>query len=158
MFRKILVGLEGSDASWRALGHAIELAKQDRAEVWSLSVEELPRVPATIDEYQDEDEQQHAKFEEIEARAREMAEREGVHLETRTARGSAGDRLVEFARHGTFDLIVVGHRGHHSPFHRLAGSTAEHLVDHASCPVLVERGGEAVVPAPFVVGEGDPLN
>jgi hypothetical protein len=35
--------------------------------------------------------------------------------------------------------IVIGHRGHAGSRHRLAGSTAERLVDHAPCDVPVER-------------------
>lgn len=154
MFRKILVGLEGSDASWRAFRHALDLAKQDRAELWSLCVEELPRMPATIDEYQDEDARELAIFELIEAEARAVAIVEGIELHTGTARGRPGERLAEFAARGAFDLIVAGHRGRHSPLHRLAGTTAEYLVDHAPCPVLIERGGDgAKVPLLHVTAE-----
>lgn len=150
MFQKILVGLEGSEASWRAFRHALDLAKQDRAELWSLCVEELPRLPETIDEYQDEDAREHALFDALEAEARALASANGVQLHTSTARGAPGQRLAEFAVRGAFDLIVVGHRGHHNPFHRLAGTTAEYLIDHAPCPVLVERTITGSEPTAFV--------
>jgi nucleotide-binding universal stress UspA family protein len=36
------------------------------------------------------------------------------------------------------DLLVVGNRGH-SEFTELLGSVSQHVVTHATCPVLVMR-------------------
>jgi CBS-domain-containing membrane protein len=68
-----------------------------------------------------------------------VAEEQGVAVHGRTVPGDAAERLAEFARAGGFDLVVVGHRGHSSPWHRLVGGTADRLVDHAPCSVLVDR-------------------
>lgn len=140
MFRKVLVGLDGSETSWQAFRRALAIACEQGSELWVLSAEEhLPHFPATIDEVQDEEERENAYFARVQGEARELAEARGVALHARTVPGRAAERIMELARSGGFDLIVVGHRGHTSPWHRLAGSTADRLVEQAPCDVLVER-------------------
>jgi len=140
VFRKILVGLDGSDTSWAAFHRALDIAQAHGAELWVLSVEDhLPHFPGTIDEVQEEEERENSYFREVQQTAREAAAQQGVALRTRTVTGHAADRLIEFARDAAVDLIVVGHRGHANPWHHLIGSTADRLVDHAPCCVLVER-------------------
>jgi CBS domain-containing protein len=140
MFRKVLVGLDGSDASWAAYRRALALAAEDGAELWALSVEDhLPRFPGTIDEVVEEEQRENTYFAEVQARARRVAEEQGVVFHGRTVAGNAAERLIELARAGGFDLIVVGHRGHSNPWHQLVGGTADRLVDHAPCSVLVDR-------------------
>lgn len=148
MFRKILVGLDGSETSWHAFRRALALARQHGSELWVLSVEDhLPHFAGTVDEVQDEEERENAYFQRVQQEARELAEREGIVLHCRTTVGHAAERLLAYAQEGGFDLVVVGHRGHASPWHRLAGSTADRLVDHAPCSVLVERPRGAGAPA-----------
>jgi len=140
MFHKILVGLEGSEASWCAYRRALTLSREHASELWVVSVEEhLPRYAATIDEVKEEQEYENTYFERVQGQARELAEEQGVALHCRTVVGHAAQRILECARAGSFDLIVVGHRGHSNPLHRLAGSTADRIVDHAQCCVLVEH-------------------
>ena len=138
LFRKILVGLDGSPLSWRALRRALAIAKQEHSQVWALSVEELPRIPADVGEVQDEEIRQGEIFGRIHAQARELADAERVPLHCIVVKGSPGHLLVEHAAESAVDLIVIGHRGA-LPWHRLLGSTAEHVIDHAPCAVLIER-------------------
>jgi nucleotide-binding universal stress UspA family protein len=138
MFRKILVGLEGSEASWCAFRRALALCRDHGSELWTISVEEhIPRYAATIDEVQDEQEYENTYFAGVQAKAREIADEYGVTLHCRTVAGHAAQCILERANSGGFDLIVLGHRGHSNPMHRLAGSTADRVVDHASCCVLI---------------------
>jgi nucleotide-binding universal stress UspA family protein len=144
MFRKVLVGLDGSETSWHAFRAALALAAECGSELWTLSVEEhLPHMPGTIaevqDEIHDEERRENTYFARIQDEAHQLAEEQGVVLHCRVTPGHAASRILEFARTGAFDLIVVGHRGHANPWHRLLGSTADHIVDHAPCSVLVER-------------------
>lgn len=140
MFRKVLVGLDGSETSWGAFRRALSLASEQNGELWVLSVEEhLPRFAGTIDEVKDEAESQNTYFAQVQEEARRLAAQQGVALQGRIVPGRASERLLELAKEGAFDLIVVGHRGHASPWHHLLGSTADRVVDQAPCCVLVER-------------------
>jgi nucleotide-binding universal stress UspA family protein len=55
MYRRIAVGLDGSDGAKQALAAAIALAELTQAELFLLSVEELPRYADTIDEINGEE-------------------------------------------------------------------------------------------------------
>jgi nucleotide-binding universal stress UspA family protein len=50
--------------------------------------------------------------------------------------GEPAVEVVEFAREGGFDLLVVGSHGRTGLRHALLGSTAERVVRRARCPVL----------------------
>jgi nucleotide-binding universal stress UspA family protein len=65
-----------------------------------------------------------------------------VEIETAAVMGrGAADAIL---RHrGEADLIVVGSRGLGPAGSAVLGSVSAHLVDHASCPVLVARSPEA---------------
>ncbi|HSE43897.1 MAG TPA: universal stress protein, partial [Gemmatimonadales bacterium] len=71
MFRKILVGLDGSKAGHRALERALDLAALTSGELLLLSVEEkLPAYAATVGEVQDEERFEHHYFRQLQHDAR----------------------------------------------------------------------------------------
>jgi nucleotide-binding universal stress UspA family protein len=53
--------------------------------------------------------------------------------------GVPHETITEFARTEKADLIVIGTHGHSDFAHVFLGSTAERVVRHAPCPVLVLR-------------------
>jgi len=140
MFSNILVGLDGSAASQLALEQALALAKYTGGRVTALSVEEkLPAYAATVGEVQDEDTFKSQYFGKIHEAARQLAAARGVQLTTEIASGHAADQLVRAAATGGHDLLVLGHTGHSRLHHLFLGSTADRVVEHAPCPVLVTR-------------------
>ena len=54
MYSRILVANDGSPGGQKALSGAIELARKLSAELHMVTVEELPRFPASIDEVAEE--------------------------------------------------------------------------------------------------------
>jgi nucleotide-binding universal stress UspA family protein len=56
--------------------------------------------------------------------------------------GQPHTEIVEAARELGADLIVLSTHGHTGLTHALLGSTAEKVVRHAPCPVLVVREKE----------------
>ena len=59
-----------------------------------------------------------------------------------TSRVGVGDpahEILDLARVGKFDLIVMGTHGRHGIAHALLGSVAEKVVRRATCPVLTVR-------------------
>lgn len=140
MFSKILVGLDGSAAALHALEQALALARLTGGTVSALSVEEkLPAYAATVGEVEDEDAYKNEYFRKVHAEARELAAQRGVPFEATIVSGHAADRLLRAAREGDHDLLVLGHTGHSRLHHLLLGSTADRVVEHAPCPVLVTR-------------------
>jgi nucleotide-binding universal stress UspA family protein len=62
----------------------------------------------------------------------------GLTVEATIAVSSAADALVAASAHAS--LVVIGAHGRSAVVSRLIGSTATHVVTHASAPVMVVRG------------------
>ncbi len=140
MYRRILVALDGSDASRRALRAALELARALGATLHAVGVEEhLPHYAATLGEVPEAKAEANAFFEEVMASARALAAEYGVPITTEVRAGNAAQQIINVARQGGFDLVVLGARGHSFLEHFLLGSTTDRVVDHAPCSVLVVR-------------------
>jgi universal stress protein A len=55
--------------------------------------------------------------------------------------GQPARTIVDYARTGAFDLIVMGTRGRRALSHALRGSIAEHVLRTAPCAVLTLKDG-----------------
>ena len=138
LFKKILVGLDGSPSSSRALEHALRLASFTGASVQALSVEErLPAYAATVGEVEETLRDEERYFHQVERRTQELAAKSGVQLSYSVVPGHATEELVRAAKEYVCDLIVVGRSGHSQLHHALLGSTADRVAEHAPCPVLI---------------------
>lgn len=138
MFDKILLALDGSEGSHKALVSAVELAKRYGSKLHILSVEEfLPSYAATGEEIQQARGEQQRYFERVQSEARELAETDGVEVESEIRSGHAADVILQYAGEQGFDLIVIGTHGH-TPVRRfLMGSTCDRVARHAPCSVMV---------------------
>jgi nucleotide-binding universal stress UspA family protein len=140
VFQKILVGLDGSEAARHAFEKALEIGALCDAEVHVVSVEEhIPVSAATVGEVEDEERYQSRYFSRIHSEARRLAERRHIALRTAILPGHAAQVLVQQAKEGGFDLVVIGHTGHSRLHAFFLGSTADRVVEHAPCAVLVVR-------------------
>ncbi|HEU5235649.1 MAG TPA: universal stress protein [Pyrinomonadaceae bacterium] len=141
MFHKILVGFDGSKNAELALSHALSLSKATGAKVTVLWVREsLPHFPETVDEIAIEEEAAQAYFTGIEEQVQRFVRSQSSAVEVECRRGHPAQQIVECADKGSFDLIVIGNRGHHGFFSRLLGGTADRVSDHAKCDVLIVKG------------------
>jgi nucleotide-binding universal stress UspA family protein len=64
----------------------------------------------------------------------------GIRVSFLIWEGSPGEAIVDVATSEAVDLVVVGSHGRGSIGRLLIGSVSDHVVRHASCPVLVVRG------------------
>jgi nucleotide-binding universal stress UspA family protein len=140
--RKIVVGVDGSEASRVALRHAVDAAIDWDAELVAFSsmpiavgTSLLAWAPGQVDH--------SAVLAELEAEVgRMIAEEldgrelpEGFTVRHHALDGTASALLVEFS--GMVDLIVVGSRGRGGFSGLLLGSTSQAVLHHARCPVMV---------------------
>ena len=65
--------------------------------------------------------------------------RKGIEVQTYLREGRAWDEIVKFARRARPEMIVMGSHGYTGLKHLLLGSTAEKVVRHAPCSVLIIR-------------------
>ena len=138
--KKILVGLDGSTGSARALAWAIELAKALKAEIVAVHVVEL-LTPSALGlglapiELPDDwvDDLRH-RFEDQWTAPLKQA---GVRYRTIFETGAPAPALIAIAKEEEPDLIVTGSRGLGGFGELLLGSVSHQLVLHAQLPVAV---------------------
>lgn len=136
---RILLATDLSPSSEGAADQAIRLAHDLRAELLVVSVIDEGR-GATSDRPRQRMDQRRA--------ARELAaqalvvrgQRAGVNVTFLVWTGDAGPAIVEAAAAEGADLVVVGSRGRNRVERFVLGSVSDHVVRHATCPVLIVRG------------------
>lgn len=140
MFQKILLAYDGSEGANRALEAAIELAKVHEGKIWVLAVEEkLPHISATVGEFQEAKELADQRFRQLLEEVRTRAETAGIELKALLRAGHSARTIVEVAKEGEFDVILVGHSGLSGVWATFLGTTAEKVSRHAPCSVLIVR-------------------
>ncbi len=140
MFKKILLAFDGSEGAKKALTKGLKLAKLHQAEILALAViETLPRFSGTIDEVKEEKEFAEREYAEMLDTARSEAREAGLELRTLVRPGHSAQTILEVAKEGNFDLILVGHSGLSGVWAKFLGTTAEKVSRHAPCSVLIVR-------------------
>jgi hypothetical protein len=138
MYKKILVGNDGSAFSDAALDEAIRLAKGFGAEITVVcAVERNAEMVAMAPELD-------RKFEEKAyadlRRAEDKIKAAGIsYSKEEVSKASPYQAVVSAARERGSDLIVLGSHGRTGLMRLLMGSTTERVIGHAPCSVLVVR-------------------
>ena len=150
LITKILVGIDGSENSEKALNCALEVAEK-----FSASVSNTQRFqPPQEFEYQlnvlqqpIDSQSKTAPFikdlrklhEVVLSKATERATKlkPNLKINAELKEGDASMQIVETAANGQFDLIVIGHRGHSKINELFLGSTSEKVAHLARCAVLI---------------------
>jgi nucleotide-binding universal stress UspA family protein len=142
--RKILVPVDFSACSKKALQYAVPFASQFGASLVLLNVVQValpagefgPIEPPLI-----EPELEQVSRQQLEALiAGEIAGR--VPASALVKIGRPDEEIISVAREENFDLIILSTHGHTGLKHVLLGSVAEHVVRRAPCPVLTVRQHE----------------
>lgn len=121
---RILLGIDGTDASFRALDRTVERVRQT-GDVLAVAVVETPESPLGV--------------EEVENRVHERLVEAGVDAEVVALSGHAGSRLVEYAEREGYDRIVLG-GGQRSPLGKVTlGGVAEFVLLNAEVTVTLIR-------------------
>lgn len=154
MFQKILVALDGSKHSLKALEIAVQITKEFNGKmtlihVYSVGVTPIsmpetatlpPSIPvastAEISKMIADIRETSAK---VLAEGKERAKNEGVEAETLLKEGHVVHEIVKAATEGKFDLIVMGARGLSMIKELLLGSVSDGVIRNAPCPVLVTK-------------------
>lgn len=134
MFKTIVLALDGSDGSRKAIPFATELAQNDKAAILIAHVEErnLGKGGGPL----------HVDEEEIKAEIRKQADElsaQGIDTSIQMVDvmlGGPAHAIEEIANKAGADLIVLGTRGHSPVAGLLLGSVTQRLLHIARRPVL----------------------
>ena len=147
---KILIATDGSDFSRQAIEKACEMlanGKNNSIEIISVA-EEVANTGTEpfgisadyIREMEKNGHEQATKFaSEAEAVVRGQFADSSTAVTTKIIKGSAGRAIVEEAGNWGADLIVVGSHGYGFWRRAFLGSTADKVIHHAPCSVLIAR-------------------
>ena len=132
---KILVAIDGSENSMRAVDYAIKLALGLKADVIALHV--TPTGRDHPEEYVAKILKQEKDY--LDKIAKKFVTSE-INLDMEVIRGELAvvDQITDYAEKNDIDLIVIGIRSV-SEFRYMLGSTASGVVVNAPCPVLVVK-------------------
>lgn len=139
MFHKILVALDGSPASEKALAAATDLAAHYQADLTAISVAVVPEVVAMVDEVDELRQSAETHFKQIGEAAVEYARSRGVALRSVVVRGHAADAIVRYAESEGMNLVVLGQHGHSRITRFFLGSTSDRVSEHCPCSVMIVK-------------------
>jgi nucleotide-binding universal stress UspA family protein len=137
----VVLGVDGSEGSERALGWAAEEAKLRSAKVRVVTAWHVPAMAygagfaPMVSPSLDESTRQAAET--VAKAAAEELRGKGLQVDIKVCNDQAADALIEESRNA--DLLVVGSRGHGGFTGLLLGSVGQQCVHHATCPVVVIR-------------------
>ncbi|MDQ6728172.1 MAG: universal stress protein [Actinomycetota bacterium] len=134
---RIVVGIDGSESSGRALALALD---EGRLREWDVDLVHAWFFPAmTFSPYAPTpivtEAELEAVGEEVITRALAAADTAGVRVTRHLVMGGSAPALLEAA--ASADLLVVGTRGHGGFAGLLLGSTSQHCAHHPPCPVVI---------------------
>ncbi|HEY5658671.1 MAG TPA: universal stress protein [Myxococcota bacterium] len=141
-FKKILVPVDFSSHSARALDYAMGLARHFDGKIYLLHsypvhIERIAAYGMTVPENFEQEcrdaaaQHLHKWVEKVSA--------EGVKVEAIVTPTFASEAIVKRAEQIGADLIVMGTRGLTGVSHVLLGSVAERTIRHAPCPVMTVK-------------------
>ena len=154
MYKKILVPLDGSRFSNRALKYAVDLAQKYKASLVLVQVVQPTRpIPPvdptgltspvasqiTFDEALREDRRNLSRAKRyLAGKVREMKAK-NISAEYRAVEGDPANSIMQVAKKARVDLIVMTTHGRSGFRRAIMGSVADKVIRHSGDPVLVVR-------------------
>jgi nucleotide-binding universal stress UspA family protein len=133
--------VDGSDNALRALDQALFLAKSTGASITAMHVIESP--PTVYVESQKLLNELLANYRKESAKildkCKEIAQAQGVQIETVIAEGDAASNINGYSEKESFDLIVIGSRGLGRLKTAILGSTSNKVLHHSKGSVLIVK-------------------
>jgi nucleotide-binding universal stress UspA family protein len=136
--KRILVPMDGSETSFRALDNAIEIARACHGTVLGIHVISfLPTefMPSVIP-YRIYQKKEAGKFFE---KAKLLAAKKGIQFKYAIVFGSPVEEILGLAKSKKLDLIVIGARGKGRVAELFLGSVSNAIIHKSTIPVLVVK-------------------
>ncbi len=141
----IIVGIDGSHHSTRALEWALKEGALEHAPVTVLTVNSVPASPWTgnpvlLERDPDDQEKLLSAAEELTLKVTsQLGESRPPSVKVRAVSGYPAKELIDESKDA--DLVVVGSRGAGGFAKLMVGSVSAQVVEHAHCPVVVVPSG-----------------
>jgi nucleotide-binding universal stress UspA family protein len=141
LFSKLLVPVDGSENSLRALEEAIFLSKKLDAQITALHV--MEKAPTVYIHPQKELEELLKNYrkesERILEKCQQIGKNNRIELNMAISEGDVASKIIRYAEKGRFDMVVMGHRGSGKFKEMVLGSVSEKVLHRTKCSVLIVR-------------------
>ena len=146
-YRVILVPVDFSEHSKRTIAYAVGFAARYNAHIRLLYVFQIPDYAVTKYEHRQQgcdelknqvDRAEEEAWEDLNALEKQLLSK-GVNAKAYLRVGYPFEEIVLMANDPEIDLVIIGSHGRTGIKRLLVGSTAERVVEHAPCPVLVVK-------------------
>jgi nucleotide-binding universal stress UspA family protein len=145
LLQRVLVPIDFSHTSARALAYGVALVEQFGAALHLLHVVEAivgsETVPLQLGPGDFERVIESTAWDDLRALL-SAEEQRRLHAELALQWGTPSVEIVRYAKEYEIDLIAMGTHGRSGVAHLIMGSVAEHVVRNSSCPVLTVRHSE----------------
>ncbi len=141
MFSKILVPVDGSDISYRALDTALFLSERLGSKITAIHVmEQVPTVYIQSQKLLDELLEAHKnESQKILDKCSSIATQKGIAINTTLSEGNPASTILEFSQREKYEVIIIGSRGMGHFKELVLGSVSSKILHHSLCPVLLIR-------------------
>lgn len=142
---EVLVAIDGSDQSWRALDHALEQFAGDSLTVLTVvdplegMYSDLEGGYYTNETYEQALEAGEHRCDEARRRAEEHGLADGTTVQTEVVVGRPSQEILAYAEDEDVDHIVMGSHGRSGVSRILFGSVAETVTRRAPVPITIVR-------------------
>jgi nucleotide-binding universal stress UspA family protein len=141
MFTKILVPVDGSDNSYKALEAALVLSEKLGSNISVVNV--MEQVPIThiesekllnelLEAYKKENQ-------EILSKCSDIAHQKGITIKTVLLQGNPAPVILDYSKKENFDLVIMGSRGMGKFKELILGSVSSKIVHHSPCAIMIIR-------------------
>lgn len=141
MFTKILVPVDGSDNSYKALEAALVLSEKLGSNISVVNV--MEQVPIThiesekllnelLEAYKKENQ-------EILSKCSDIARQKGIAIKTVLLQGNPAPVILDYSKKENFDLVIMGSRGMGKFKELILGSVSSKIVHHSLCAIMIIR-------------------
>lgn len=139
MYQNILVGVDGSENSIRALAEAIKIATYSQnCSIQLVTVVDFSKSKDEILHSHGKEELKLLRKQKL-LPAEEMLQEKKLCYTTQELHGEPGPAIVEYVNQNNFDLVVIGSRGLNVLQEMVLGSVSHKIAKRVKCPVLIVK-------------------
>ena len=137
MFKNILLAVDGSEYSNKALGYAANMAETYRATLWLVHVFAHTSDMLGYDDFEKLYAKRKCAGQSILDAAMEILGESPFKIRAELREGPEAESILNFAKNSQADIIVMGTRGMGTLKGLLLGSVSRKVIHYATCPVMV---------------------
>jgi len=137
MFNKIILAIDGSEYSSRAIEYARSLAEQYEANLWLIHVFSQTSDLLGYEDFEKLYAKRKGKGQAVLDNAQNILGTTTFKVHKELLEGSEAEAILKIAEKQKADLIVIGTRGFGAVKGLLVGSVSRKVIHLSTCPVMV---------------------